>query len=113
MTRIALVSDFLEDGWYSMDLVAEMLLTHLPAQSEKGCKATLIRPTMKRRMGALPVLGSYNLARKADQAWNRFLDYPRLLRSLRSAVLPMLPVLRSGLPDQQTYRRRLWHRLVD
>ena len=83
MTRIALVSDFLEDGWYSMDLVAEMLLAHLSAQSEKSCKATLIRPPMKRRIGALPVFGSHSLARKTDQAWNRFLDYPRLLRSLR------------------------------
>ena len=83
MTRIALVSDYLEDGWYSMDLVADMLLAHLTAQSEKDCTATLIRPPLKRRFGALPKLGSRSVARKADQAWNRFLDYPRLLRSLR------------------------------
>jgi glycosyltransferase involved in cell wall biosynthesis len=83
MNRIALISDFLEDGWYSMDLVAEMLLTHLQAQPENGYKATLIRPPMKRRMGVLPVLGSRSLSRKADQACNRFFDYPRLLRPLR------------------------------
>lgn len=84
MTRVALISDFLEDGWYSMDLVADMLLTHLTAHPAKNCKPTLIRPAMKLRFGALPFLGSRSLARKADQAWNRFLEYPRLLRTLRT-----------------------------
>jgi glycosyltransferase involved in cell wall biosynthesis len=83
MTRVALISDFLEDRWYSMDLVAEMLHSHLSEGCADTCNATLIRPPMKFRFGALPVLGRGGIARKADQVWNRFLEYPRLLRTER------------------------------
>ncbi len=83
MTRVALVCDFLEDRWYSMDLVAEMLLSHLSAQFPDIYETTLIRPAMKLRFGAVPFLGSGGVARKADQALNRFLEYPRVLRSGR------------------------------
>jgi glycosyltransferase involved in cell wall biosynthesis len=84
MTRVALICDYLEDRWYSMDLVAEMLMTHLSAQHAETHKATLIRPAMKVRFGVVPVLAGYSGARKADQVLNRFFEYPRVLRTRRT-----------------------------
>ncbi len=82
MTRVGVVCDFLEDRWYSMDLVAEMLLDHLSVEHSDSCQPTLIRPPMKLRFSGLPTKGG-GLGRKADQAVNRFLEYPRLLRTMR------------------------------
>ena len=83
MTRVALICDFLEDRWYSMDLIAEMLMTELSAQYADVYRTTQIRPAMKVRFAAIPFLLARSGARKADQLLNRFLDYPRLLRSRR------------------------------
>jgi glycosyltransferase involved in cell wall biosynthesis len=83
VTRVALICDFLEDRWYSMDLVADMLLRHLSGQFPDIYETTLIRPAMKLRFGTVPLVGSGSGARKADQVLNRFLEYPRLLRSGR------------------------------
>jgi glycosyltransferase involved in cell wall biosynthesis len=80
---VALICDFLEDRWYSMDLVADMLLSHLSAQFSDVYDTTLVRPAMKLRFGAVPFVGGGNSARKADQVLNRFLEYPRRLRSGR------------------------------
>ena len=83
MTRVAVVCDFLEDRWYSMDLVADMLLSNLSARYSPAYSATRVRPAMKLRFGAVPVLGGRDIARKADQAVNRFFEYPRCLRAKR------------------------------
>ena len=84
MTRVAVVSDFLEDRWYSMDLVAEMLMDYLSTQHAETHRATLIRPPLKLRFGAVPIFGGRSSARKVDQVLNRFFEYPRTLRTTRT-----------------------------
>lgn len=79
--RVAIVADYLEEGWPSMDLVADMLMTHL-AQSHGGAVApVLVRPAMPRRLTRLPlpaVTRGEILDRIAARQW----DYPRVLRKL-------------------------------
>lgn len=77
--RVALFADFLEEGWPSMDLVADMLLDRLTREHASEIDATLIRPTLPRRLSRLArdtrVVG---LDRVAGRMW----DYPRLARTL-------------------------------
>jgi glycosyltransferase involved in cell wall biosynthesis len=78
--RVAVVADYLEEGWPSMDLVADMLVTHL-AQSHAGAiAATLIRPPMPRRLTRLGVPASR--AGIVDRIAARQWDYPRALKRL-------------------------------
>ena len=73
--RVGLVADMLEEGWPSMDLVADMLVTHLdPAR----VSPTLLRPALTRRLSRLA--GSNGQPRTSDRIINRFWDYPRWLR---------------------------------
>ena len=80
--RVGVVCDFLEDRWYSMDLVGDMLVHHLQRDFAASIEATQIRPAMKQRLGHLPGPGG-KFGRKADQLLNRFHEYPRLLRKIR------------------------------
>ena len=91
--RIALLADFLEEGWPSMDLVADMLAQHLPAAlANSGLVATSVetlRPTMRKRFSRV-ASSQRLLTRFSGPAWavdrlcNRFHDYPRFLRSRRA-----------------------------
>ena len=77
--RVALFADFLEEGWPSMDLVADMLLDRLTREHASGIDATLIRPALPRRLSRLArntrVVG-------LDRVTGRMWDYPRLARTL-------------------------------
>ena len=77
--RVALFADYLEEGWPSMDLVADMLLDRLSREHPGEIDATLIRPGLPRRVSRLArgtrVVG---LDRVAGRMW----DYPRLARTL-------------------------------
>ena len=77
--RVALFADFLEEGWPSMDLVADMLLDRLTREHSGDIDATLIRPPLPRRLSRLArgtrVVG---LDRVAGRMW----DYPRLARTI-------------------------------
>jgi len=75
--RLALVCDPLEEGWPSMDLVGDMILNHLQAGHAGEVAVTRVRPPFRRRLVRLGRAG-HNL----DRLGNRFLDYPRALRSL-------------------------------
>jgi glycosyltransferase involved in cell wall biosynthesis len=77
--RLAVLADYLEEGWPSMDLVADMLLRNLPAVAD-DFEATAIRPSFRRRFSRVPVLGRRRAAFNADRFVNRFWDYPRLMR---------------------------------
>lgn len=44
--RVGLVADFVEEGWPSMDRVAEGLAAHLPAALPAGWRVELLRPAM-------------------------------------------------------------------
>ena len=48
--RVALLADYLEEGWPSMDLVAEMLLDRLSREHAATIDVTLIRPSLQRRL---------------------------------------------------------------
>jgi glycosyltransferase involved in cell wall biosynthesis len=76
--RVALVCDFLEENWPSMDLVADMLFEHLDRQHAGDFSVTRLRPAMWKRLGRLPF--DSPLLRNADRFASRFIDYPRWLR---------------------------------
>jgi glycosyltransferase involved in cell wall biosynthesis len=72
--RVAIVADYAEEQWPSMDLVADMLMSHLAAEHAGAVAATLIRPAMPLRVSRLA-----GRARSLDRVVARFADYPRAL----------------------------------
>jgi glycosyltransferase involved in cell wall biosynthesis len=79
--RVGVVSDYREERWPSMDLVFEMLFRELEARGDGIC-ARGIRPPFVRRFTRIRT-GAKHLF-NADRLLNRFVDYPRYLRKLRS-----------------------------
>jgi glycosyltransferase involved in cell wall biosynthesis len=79
--RAAVICDFAEEAWPSMDLVGDMLLEALQQNAQGNVEATRIRPSMKQRLGWSPC--ARGLSRNMDRLWNRFYDYPRELRRRR------------------------------
>jgi glycosyltransferase involved in cell wall biosynthesis len=77
---VAVVCDFLDEGWYSMDLVGNMLCQHL--RTHAGLSVTQVRPEMTRFFRHLPFLGK-DAAFSADRLLGRFVQYPLHLRALR------------------------------
>jgi len=82
--RVGIVCDLREEGWHSMDLVADMLLEMLPSVAGGDIAATRLCPPMIRRWTRLPVVGSGSRARLSDRLTGRLWDYPRWLRPRRS-----------------------------
>jgi glycosyltransferase involved in cell wall biosynthesis len=80
--RVAIVADYPEEGWASMDLVAEMVLEYLARGHAGEVEATRVCPPYRRRLGRLPGRRLAGIARNADRVLNRFADYPRHLRRL-------------------------------
>ena len=80
--RVAIVADYLEEGWPSMDLIAEMLFDRLQREHSGVVEATLIRPGFKRRAGQIPGLRRNAIAHGLDRVANRMHDYPRVLSKL-------------------------------
>lgn len=77
--RVAVVCDFLEENWPSMDLVADMLVAHLAQNHSSEITVTQLRPPMFRFFSWLDT----RLSRNADRLLNRFYYYPRWLRKRR------------------------------
>ena len=69
--RVAVIADYSEEYWPSMDLVADMLMSHLRSEHAATVDATLVRPAMRARFG-----------RSADRFVARFHDYPRVVAQL-------------------------------
>ncbi|MGA9771227.1 MAG: glycosyltransferase family 1 protein [Blastocatellia bacterium] len=80
--RVAVICDLKEEGWPSMDLVAEMLLDNLRSNHSDAVKATPLCPAMRRRFTTSFQASPF--AFNADRLINRFWDYPRYLRSVRN-----------------------------
>jgi glycosyltransferase involved in cell wall biosynthesis len=79
--RVGVVCDMLEENWFSMNLVADMLLAGLQNAGSEGFAAAGLRPTMRRRLARA---GTSTGARfNADRLLNRFRDYPRFLQRRR------------------------------
>ena len=77
--RLAVIADMLEEGWSSMDLVADMLVDRLRSEHAEAVDVELVRPAMHRRASravtARPAL-------LADRLLNRMWDYPRTATAL-------------------------------
>lgn len=80
--RIAVIADYAEENWPSMDLVADMLLDHLRREHGHVFDVTLVRPQMRRRLTRF-AHNSANLAFAIDRIAARQWDYPRALGPLR------------------------------
>jgi glycosyltransferase involved in cell wall biosynthesis len=96
--RVAIVADFAEEGWPSMDLVADALFDRLRTEHADEVEAVLMRPRFKRRftrwssatkrdpgsaVSDLPLTNLTKALFNADRLLNRFIDYPRRLRRVR------------------------------
>jgi glycosyltransferase involved in cell wall biosynthesis len=79
------VADYLEEGWPSMDLVANMLVDRLRAEYADSIEPTLIRPALRRRLSRLPGASGSARAQMADRIANRLWDYPRVVESAAEA----------------------------
>jgi hypothetical protein len=77
--RVAIVCDYPEEGWASMDLTGAMVLENLAKLHGERYTAERICPPFHRRIGRLPVIVDRAAARNADRFLNRFHDYPRAL----------------------------------
>jgi glycosyltransferase involved in cell wall biosynthesis len=77
--RLALLYDYPEEGWPSMDLCAEMLLENLPA-TQPGFSVDRIRPPFSHRLARVPGLRGRAVSFTVDRLLNRFWDYPRHAR---------------------------------
>jgi glycosyltransferase involved in cell wall biosynthesis len=79
--RVALVCDFLEEHWPSMNLVGDMVTWHLTEGFRNEIAVSQIRPAMRQRFSRISTLGEKS-ARNADRLVNRFFDYPWFLRAM-------------------------------
>ena len=104
LPRLAVVCDYREENWPSMDLVADMLLSHLQRDYAHRFDVTRVCPPMRRRLtrerSEVGDQGSESRRQKAeggrrvsglearrfngDRFLNRFWDYPRIARGLSS-----------------------------
>lgn len=81
--RLAVLRDFREEGWPSMDLCADMLIRELTLEGRLEVREH--DPRFRTRAAVLPWVGQGKLGRNADRVFNRYYDYPRQLRELREA----------------------------
>ncbi|MFY9556577.1 MAG: glycosyltransferase family 1 protein [Blastocatellia bacterium] len=81
--RVAIICDLREEGWPSMDFVAETLFANLQ-RYQSMVSVTKLQPSMKRRFSRLPLIGKTRFATNGDRLINRFLDYPRYLRLFKN-----------------------------
>lgn len=78
LPRVAVVCDYREEQWPSMDLVAEMLLVHLRQDHSERVAAAGLCPPMRRRFTHLR--SNSRRLFNADRLMNRFWDYSRWLK---------------------------------
>jgi glycosyltransferase involved in cell wall biosynthesis len=81
--KVALIADYLEEGWASMDLVAEMLTARLASLHRDVVDVTLIRPRFVRPLTRFAALRLSKPVFNAERALNRYLLYPLSLRRQR------------------------------
>ncbi|NQT12122.1 MAG: glycosyltransferase family 1 protein, partial [Planctomycetes bacterium] len=81
--RLAIIPDFLEEGWPSMDVCAEMLARYAAVDHTDRLHTSTVCPGFRRRAGCMPGLRGRRWAFNADRLLNRWWDFPRELRSRR------------------------------
>src|SRR5215510_5383906 len=72
--RVAVLCDFREEQWPSMDLVGDMLCQQLTEKCRERVTVTRVCPPFRRRLSRLPI-GGRKLTWNADRLINRFADY--------------------------------------
>ncbi|GAC1449571.1 MAG: hypothetical protein NVS2B14_18940 [Chamaesiphon sp.] len=79
--RLAVIYDYLEEKWPSMDLCAQMLLNHLQSEQTEFIEARQVCPKFCWRFAQVKWLSKKQFAYKynADRLLNRFWDYPHYL----------------------------------
>jgi glycosyltransferase involved in cell wall biosynthesis len=77
--RVAILADYLEEGWPSMDLVADMLFDRLQREHAAAIEPSLVRPVLRRRAGRLPGGSRLSWLSGIDRVANRLWDYPRVV----------------------------------
>ncbi len=80
--HLAILTDFPDEGWPSMDLCGDMLLAHLPREGPFAVEAARLCPPFRRLAARLPAVGRRNAAFNADRLLNRFVHFPRHARRL-------------------------------
>lgn len=78
--RLAIICDYLEENWHSMDLCAQMLLKHLQVEHTPSIQAIGVCPAFNWRCKHIPWIGKKHFAYNTDRLLNRFWDYPDYLR---------------------------------
>jgi glycosyltransferase involved in cell wall biosynthesis len=78
--RVAICADFREEGWPSMDRIADQLVAHLSAEHAGAVTVSQVCPPFRKRASAL---WQTRLAATIDRGWNRLIDYPRHVGALR------------------------------
>jgi glycosyltransferase involved in cell wall biosynthesis len=79
-SRLAVVCDFPEEGWPSMDLCANMLLDQLVMSPNLSLAPARICPPFCRRFSCFPGFGRKPFFFNADRLCNRHWDFPRFLK---------------------------------
>jgi glycosyltransferase involved in cell wall biosynthesis len=77
--KLALICDFLEEHWPSMDLFGDMLFEEFSTEHASAIKVEQLRPRLHRRFSSLPGIGHIGVLWNADRLLNRFHDYPEWL----------------------------------
>ena len=77
--RVAILADYLEEGWPSMDLVADMLFDRLQREHSAAIEPSLVRPVLRRRAGRLLTGNRLPWLSGVDRVANRLWDYPRVV----------------------------------
>ena len=75
--RVAVICDFLEEKWPSMDLNGDLLHQFLVKDQAPEIAATQVRPEFQRRLTRVAMLEK--IGWNVDRLANRFVDYPRWL----------------------------------
>lgn len=79
LPRVAVVCDYREENWPSMDLVGEMLSRHLQQEFADSLNVTRLCPPMRRRLSRFRSSSPHLF--NADRVLNRFWDYQRSIES--------------------------------
>jgi glycosyltransferase involved in cell wall biosynthesis len=84
--RLALLRDFCEEDWPSMQLCADMLADKLRGGEADRLALIDVCPPLRRRMQRLPGIGRRRTAFNADRLLNRLWDYPRHVRRIAAGA---------------------------
>jgi glycosyltransferase involved in cell wall biosynthesis len=79
--KLGIVCDYLEEGWFSMDICAQMLHDQALKLPDTNLDVSQIRPTFYRRFEHLSSWLGKQQSFNADRFINRYWEYPRYLQS--------------------------------